>query len=293
MLPPTRISPNSIHFSSIVTVMSFDASQFKRLERAGYNRLGRRYLTAATRRAGLSDALLAAARLTPGMAVLDLASGPGLLAATAAAKLGAEGFVIASDIAEAQLACCTPRPNLACVTADGEQLPFAAASFDRVLCGLGLMFFPHAEMALNEIRRVLRADGQFALSVWGTDADVPLINVALSCMRRLLPPPKVERPSIFRFGDPDELERRLASADFFDVRIEPIKFSLMFPDAPSYWQAFLDLAGGAAESLARLPQAKQDELVREVAQELMPHSTSGGYRLVSTILIATGHCRRR
>jgi hypothetical protein len=106
-------------------------------------------------------------------------------------------------------------------------------------------------------------------------------------MRRLLPPPKVARPSIFRYGDPVELERRLARADFGEICIQPFKFSLTFPDAQSYWQAFLDLAGGAAESLSRLPEAKQAELAREVAQELSPYAVSGGYRLVSTILIAT------
>lgn len=267
--------------------MSFDASQFKRLERAGYNRLGRRYLDAAARRAALADALLAAADLQPGLKLLDLASGPGLLASAAAEKLGGGGLTIASDIAEAQLACCAARPNLARIVADGEHLPFAPASFDRILCGLGLMIFPSADTALAEMRRVLRPDGRLVLSVWGRAEEVPLIEAALSCMRRLLPPPKVARPSIFRFGDPAELERRLASADFCETRIEAVKFSLTFPDAHNYWQAFLDLAGGAAESLSRLPQARQAELAQEVAQELAPYATSGGYRLVSTVLIAT------
>lgn len=267
--------------------MSFDTSQFKRLERTGYNRLGRRYLDAAARRAALADALLATADLHPGQHLLDLASGPGLLATAAADSLGGSGLIVASDIAEAQLACCGARPNLARIAADGEHLPFATASFDRILCGLGLMIFPTADAALAEMHRVLRPDGRLALSVWGTAEEVPLIEAALSCMRRLLPPPKVARPSIFRYGDRTELERRLAKADFGDIRIEPFKFSLTFPDAQSYWQAFLDLAGGAAESLSRLPEAKQAELAREVAQELTPYAVSGGYRLVSTVLIAT------
>ena len=59
--------------------MTFDAAQFKRLERTGYNRLGRRYLAASARRAMLAEGLLAAADLGPGLTVLDLASGPGLL----------------------------------------------------------------------------------------------------------------------------------------------------------------------------------------------------------------------
>ena len=156
------------------------------------------------------------------------------------------------------------------------------------MCGLGLMLFPNVHVALAEVRRVLRPHGRFALSVWGNAEDVPLIEVALSCIRRLLPAPKVARPSIFRFGDATDLQRRLTSADFCDIRIVPLQFSLDFPDVASYWQAFLDLAGGAAESIARLPDAKQAELAREVALELAPYATSGGYRLVSTILIATG-----
>lgn len=264
--------------------MSFDAVQFKRLERAGYNRIGSRYLAAAGARGELATALLAAARIVPGQRVLDLASGPGLLARDAAAAVGPQGLAIASDISEGQLACC---PDLLRVAADGEALPFAAGSFDRALCGLGLMFFPDDQAALREIRRVLRPDGLLALSVWGPACEVPLVETALACMRRLLPPPKVARPSIFRFGDPAELERRLASADYCDIEISPCRFSLDFADAAAYWQGFLDLAGGAAESLSRLPAEKQQALAAAVAEELAPHAVAGGYRLSSTVLVAT------
>ena len=264
--------------------MNFDASQFKRLERTGYNRLGARYLAAAEPRRALADGLLAAARLAPGQRVLDLASGPGLLAKGAQSILGPTGLAIASDIAEAQLACC---PDVVRVAADGEHLPFAAASFDRVLCGLGLMMFPDTGRALADIRRVLRPGGRLALSVWATAGEVPLIECALACLRRNVPPPKVARPSIFRFGNPVELERRLASADFGEIRVEPLKFSLRFNHASDYWQAFLDLAGGAAESISRLPDDLRQRLPHEVERELAPYAVSGGYRLVSQVLIAT------
>ena len=264
--------------------MSFDFAFFKRLERAGYNRIGPRYLAASPARQGLAEALLTAARLAPGQRVLDLASGPGLLARSVQGVAGDSGLTIASDISEGQLACC---PDLTRVAADGEALPFADRSFDRVLCGLGLMFFPDEQAALREIRRVLQPDGLLALSVWGRAEEVPLVDAALSCMRRLLPPPKVVRPSIFRFGDAEELARRLASADYCDINIEPYRFSVRFGDAGAYWQGFLDLAGGAAESLSRLPVEKQQALAAAVSEDLAPHAVDGGYRLTSTVLIAT------
>jgi ubiquinone/menaquinone biosynthesis C-methylase UbiE len=269
--------------------MSFESAQFKRLERAGYNRIGQRYQAAAGGRRELTDALHAAARLAPGQRVLDLASGPGLLARGARESAGDDGLAVACDISEGQLGCC---PDLARVAADGEALPFADGSFDRVLCGLGLMFFPDDQAALKEIHRVLRApgaraEGLLALSVWGRAEDVPLVETALSCMRRLLPPPKVARPSIFRFGDAEELARRLASAGFRDIEIEPCRFSVSFSDAGAYWQGFLDLAGGAAESLSRLPVEKQLALAMAVSEDLEPHAVTGGYRLTSTVLIAT------
>lgn len=264
--------------------MSFDSAQFKRLERAGYNRIGLRYLAAAGARKELVDALLAAARLAPGQRVLDLAAGPGLLARGARDVAGETGLAIASDISEGQLACC---PDLARVAADGEVLPFADGSFDRVLCGLGLMFFPDGQAALREIHRVLRPDGLLALSVWGRAEEVPLVETALSCMRRLLPPPKVARPSIFRFGDAAELARCLVGAGYCEVDIRPCHLAVSFSDAGAYWQGFLDLAGGAAESLSRLPAEKQQALAAAVAEDLAPHAVAGGYRLTSTVLVAT------
>lgn len=264
--------------------MSFDGKQFKRIERAGYDRIGPRYLAASGARGELTATLLAAAELASGQRVLDLASGPGLLAREAHDAVGANGLAIASDISEGQLACC---PDLVRVAADGEALPFASGSFGRVLCGLGLMFFPDDQVALKEMRRVLNPDGLLALSVWGRAEEVPLVETALSCMRRLLPPPKVARPSIFRFGDADELERRIASAEFLGVEIRPCRFTTCFADAGAYWQGFLDLAGGAAESLSRLPAEKQQALAVAVAEELAPYAVTGGFELTSTVLVAT------
>jgi SAM-dependent methyltransferase len=264
--------------------MSFDPRQMKRIERDGYNLIGARYAAGAPARDALAAALIEAAELAPGQRILDLAAGPGLLAAAAAAKVGSGGTVVASDIAEAQLACCPELPRAA---ADAEHLPFASACFDRVLCGLGLMVFPDTARVLGEVRRVLVPGGILALSVWGAAGATPLLSCALACMQRVLPPPKVARPSVFRFGTTAALADPLAAAGFADIRIVPVEVRSRFAAAADYWQAFLDLAGGAAGSLARLPVETQQQLAAEVARELAPHAGQVGYAMTSASLVAT------
>lgn len=273
----------------------FDARRFKALERAGFNRIAARYAEGAHLRADLATALLDAADLAPGQTVLDLASGPGLLARDAAARIAPGGWVLASDIADGMLAEGARRTAaegksdaLGFAAADAEHLCLPAARFDRVLAGLALFMFPHPQQALAEMRRVLRPGGRIALSVWGPREAVPLIARAQDCIARQLPPPKVARPSVFRFGDAGALTTALTEAGFADVRIAPCPFRCHFPDAESYWQAFLDLAGGAAEALSRLPEATQATLRAAVEADLASHRTQdGGYTVEALALVAT------
>lgn len=274
----------------------FDPQRFKQMERAGFNRIAARYADGAHLRTDLAKALLDAAELAPGQHVLDLASGPGLLARDAAQRVTPDGWVLASDIAEGMLAEGAQRATaeghatqLSFAAADGEHLPFPAASFDRVLAGLALFMFPHPERALAEMRRVLHPGGRVVLSVWGPREAVPLIARAQDCIARLLPPPKVARPSVFRFGNAARLCATLEDAGFHDVHIAPCRFACHFADADAYWEAFLDLAGGAAEALARLPAPRQAELRAAVAQDLAPHRSPHGFTVEATALVACAH----
>ncbi|MDG3065780.1 class I SAM-dependent methyltransferase [Thauera mechernichensis] len=273
----------------------FDPRRFKAMERAGFNRIAARYAEGAHLRADLAAALLDAAALAPGQRVLDLASGPGLLARDAALRVAPAGTVLATDIAEGMLAegarRCGEHAEAPCFAAtDAEHLCLADASVDRVLAGLALFIFPQPERALAEMHRVLVPGGQIALSVWGTRETVPLIHRAQDTIARLLPAPKVARPSVFRYGKPEVLAQTLSAAGFINVDIRTCTFSCHFDSAEAYWQAFLDLAGGAAEALGRLPQATQEALQAAVADELADHRCSddrGGYLLQAHTLIAT------
>lgn len=93
------------------------------------------------------------------MEVLEIATGPGLLAKHIAS---AAKSVLATDysegmIAEAKKGDCPP--NLRFEVADATALPYAGDSFDAVLISNALHIIPVPEQALQEIDRVLRPGG--------------------------------------------------------------------------------------------------------------------------------------
>jgi len=270
----------------------FDAGRFKANERAGFNRIAARYLESSGLRGDLQRALIGLAGPQPGERVLDLASGPCLLAMDAAERVGAEGLVVASDFAEAMLATgreavpAALRQHMRFCAADAERLPFADGRFELVLLGLGLFMLPDATAALREMRRVLAPGGRLALSVWGPQPQVPLIAHAQACIARLLPPPRVARPSVFRFGEPATLAGLFEAAGFANHSFAEHRLVCRFADAAGYWQAFLDLAGGAAESLSRLPDETRRQLRDEIELELAACRDGDGYRTDNTVLLA-------
>ena len=138
MNPPTN-KPSAADPAPAATSSpaAFDARRFKAMERAGFNRIAARYAEGAHLRAELATALLDAAALAPGQRVLDLASGPGLLARDAALRIAPGGTVLATDIAEGMLAegarRCGEHASTPCfAAADAEQLCLAHAWASRL-----------------------------------------------------------------------------------------------------------------------------------------------------------------
>jgi demethylmenaquinone methyltransferase/2-methoxy-6-polyprenyl-1,4-benzoquinol methylase len=104
------------------------------------------------------------AQVRPGMRVLDVAGGTGDLALAFARRAGPSGQVVLTDINDAMLVEGRDRLldaglALLAVRCDAEQLPFADASFDRVIVSFGLRNMTHKDRALAQMCRVLRPGG--------------------------------------------------------------------------------------------------------------------------------------
>ena len=94
-----------------------------------------------------------------GMEVLEIATGPGLLAKHVAP---ASKRMIATDYSDGMIAQAKKGesiPNLTFEVADAMNLPYADASFDAVIIANALHIVPDSEKVLCEIDRVLRPGG--------------------------------------------------------------------------------------------------------------------------------------
>ena len=148
---------------------SFDAAKYKSAQRVQWNKDGaawRRWNPTLERwYGGATRQMLDLARIGPGQRVLDIAAGAGEPAVSAAELVGAGSYVLATDISEGivELALQVARERgfeqMETRAMDGEKLDLPDASFDAVLCRLGLMYMPHPVTALSEWRRALKTGG--------------------------------------------------------------------------------------------------------------------------------------
>lgn len=132
--------------------------------------------------------------VAPGDKVLDVAAGNGN-AAVWAARAGAQ--VVATDLSpllveQGQRRCEADGLAVDWTEADMEDLPFADATFDAVLCAFGISFAPRLEVALGEMFRVARPGGHIALVNWTRDGWPARMSAV---MERHLRPPSATAPS--------------------------------------------------------------------------------------------------
>src|SRR5260370_9421964 len=100
-----------------------------------------------------TDPLLDAVRLHPGTNLLDVATGPGALAAEAANR-GARPVGI--DLSPQMIELARRLyPGIDFREADVDHLPFPDDTFDAVVCAFGLGHFPLPEVAAAESVRTL------------------------------------------------------------------------------------------------------------------------------------------
>lgn len=228
--------------------------------------------------------LVAAADIAPGSRILDVASGRGAVLFPAAEKVGATGHAIGVDFSEEMVRASKDEAGRLGLHAqieimDAEHLEFPNASFDRVLCGFGIMFFPDQAQALGEFRRVLRPGGRLALSTWRVH-QASEVEAALSAAG--ITPQRAPG----WITESEDLTRLITSAGFTGVQVHTDTFSFHYGSVEEYWQQARGT--GMRRMLDNLDSVQTERIRSALAERMQHHQQPDGFRVSATALLAVG-----
>ncbi len=156
--------------------------------------------------------LVTFAGVASGENVLDVGTGTGNVAITAA-RAGAR--VTGVDLTPALLdqarenARIAQMPHIVWTEGDVENLPYPDASFDVVVSQFGHMFAPRPEVAVTEMRRVLKSGGRVAFATWPPEH---FIGRLFAYVNRHSPPAPAGVAPPPQWGNPAIIAERLAAS---------------------------------------------------------------------------------
>jgi ubiquinone/menaquinone biosynthesis C-methylase UbiE len=234
--------------------------------------------------------------IAPGDRVLDIGTGTGQPALSAAERVAPTGSVLAIDISPEMLRAAERRArelrldNVQFREMDAQHLTLEDESFDAVTFTCGLMFCHDPVRAVAEIHRVLRPGGRFAVAVWDEAEKNPFISLLGKCVAQVIggPPPDPRAPGAFRLAQPDELADIFRSGSFSDFEIESRPMTLEYPSIEGYLEITADFAGGLKMKLESLSETDRNRLKGLLEEAMTPFVDGGVLRLTATPLCAWG-----
>jgi ubiquinone/menaquinone biosynthesis C-methylase UbiE len=267
-----------------------DADRFRAFERRRHDHLATTYHDFFTPVTALAiRPLLDAVRIGPGASLLDVATGPGSLAAEAS-RTGIKCTGVDLSPRMIELAKIS-HPGIEFQVADVEHLPFAEAAFDAVVCNFGLGHFPNPEASIVECVRTLKAGGRIALTWWDDlrkQRIQGLFREAIAEIGAETPPDVPKGYSVLRFADTNEFRRLLEGAGLADVRVEDHQTTYLIPDVDTLWHGGLGSFAVAASAITHQEAATQAAIRAALERRAEAYRTSAGLNLPIAFKVGAG-----
>jgi ubiquinone/menaquinone biosynthesis C-methylase UbiE len=263
-----------------------DARVQTRIQRYGWDLAADEYEPLWGRQlAAVQDGLLAAVALASGEQVLDLACGTGQVSLRAAAAVGEQGHVLGADLSQRMVDAAQRQatPNTRFLRMDAQQLALPDATFDVVLCSLGLMYLPEPALAVREMHRVLRPGGRLGLSVWGERSRCGWASVFEIVDAEVS---SEVCPLFFGLGREGALARLCGSLGLREIHEQRQAATLRYADgAEACGAAFV--GGPVALAWSRFPPATRERVRERYLHGLAAWRDGAGYRVPAEFVIVT------
>lgn len=285
----------------VAAPLAFDPEKFRQATRAQWEAAAQawdRWAPLLARWLGpATEAMLEMAAIGRGARILDVAAGAGEQTLAVARRVGAQGYVLATDISPAILGFALSAARRAGLThvetleLDGERhdtLP--EASFDAAISRVGLIYFPDQQQALAGIRRALKTGGRFAAVVYSTPEKNPFFSLPVGIIRRRaqLPPPLPGQPGPFSLGADGVLAKVLQQAGFRDVEVRKVDSPVRLASASECVRFERESFGALHQMMAAMSERERTETWTEIEAALRKFETGEGFVGPCEMLVGAG-----
>ncbi|HEY7716597.1 MAG TPA: class I SAM-dependent methyltransferase [Candidatus Binatia bacterium] len=269
--------------------MILEPEKFKNFEYAGWENIPATYHeTFCELTSQAIEPLLDAARVKRGCNFLDIASGPGYVAA-AAAKRGA--VVLGVDFSPAMVAQARQlHAGVEFREGDAEALPLGNALFEAAAMNFGILHLGRPEHALAEAYRVIRSGGRFAFSVWRPPEETIGFGIVLRAVERY-GEPRIELPQgppFFRYSDIEECKSGLIACGFESPKVIKISQTWRLPAGDGLFNAMKDSTVRTAGLLHAQKPTVLNQIRDAMRMEVEKYTKGQFVQLPMPALIASG-----
>ncbi len=225
----------------------------------------------------VSELLCEGADLRAGYKVLDVATGGGNTAITAARRnCEVTGMDYVPELVEyARKRAAVEHLEITFDVGDAEELPYADASFDAILSTFGVMFAPNQEKAAGEMLRVCRPGGRIGLANWTPDG---YAGAMFRTIGKYIPPPPAMKPPPL-WGTEERLEELFAD-EIVALDVKRRSFVFRYLSAKHYIEHFREYFGPMRKAFEALDDTGGEALERDLEELLESMNISGDDTLV-------------
>ena len=269
---------------------NIDSKQFKEAQRKSWDSVAigwqKWWKTFEKDAQNLSNHLVELAKINSSSKVLDIATGIGEPAITAAWKVGnGNGHVLATDISPQMLSIARQRAAslglqdvIEFKEGDAETISLPDSAFDAVLCRWGLMFLPDLGEGLSNIYSSLVNGGYLAAAVWASPDKVPFLSVSMKTVVKETgkPMPPSGTPGPFKLADQSIITDALSKCGFKDTVVERINVIFTFGSPEEYTQFNQAIAAPINAMLADQSQERKEEIWKAVTESTSSYVDATG-----------------
>jgi ubiquinone/menaquinone biosynthesis C-methylase UbiE len=227
-------------------------------------------------------------------AVLDVATGTGVIPEVLSRYIDPDGFIVATDINSdmldvARQRCAATERPVWIRESPAVPLDIADDTMDVVICQQGLQFFPDREDAAREFYRVLRKGGRAVASAWQSVDRCEFFGAICDALFQVGEPDIAEmmrKP--FDFLPGEELAEHFRVAGFSEVILTEESMTMDWDRGAEFaWE--VAYATPIADKLRALPEATQERFCQALHERVRKFSPDGmhGGQMISSVVTAT------